>query len=762
MVAAWSWSFSSPVKTQEVSRSDCSARRLREAQPPATEWQLNTAGQSLPCSLVGDVLPAVNRLGPDCEFRGTLRIAPTAGGARGELAGTLEHVDFDALVTEQFPQQLSGEATVVIERAAMEQGRLVEIRGEIRAQKGAIGQSLLAAAQQHLGLQAGVELDDIAPQAAITFDQLAVGFQFSGAWLSLMRIAEPAGGGALLMNAGSPLLAAPEGHAATGASLLRTLVPDSQHQVPATRQTAALVRLLPLPDVLPAASEPPAHTPTRLRLRSRHRSRQFGSRYFDEVFPSLHLALKMPHDPRLQPTCFSAATMLCALGWATGLRGQDQPPPYEFAPPPPASYVPAGFVEMSPVDPAERLAALEREVQKLKESAGSKPANGNGNGPKPSFSMGGQLQIDYLSFGQDTASRDAVGDIQNGSDFRRARLTARGDAFEVVEYAIGFDFALTGRPSFLDVFVGVQRPAARGSFRVGHFFEPYSLERVTQNRYNTFMERSLADTFAPARNLGMMAHNTIGLYEHGTWAVGWFRSLSNDFGDDVGDEGEQAVTGRVTWLPFYDEADNGRSYLHLGAGYSFRGADEGIVMFGTTPEARLAANGEGSVPFFVNTGNIPAEHNQLFGAELAWIRGPFSFQTEFMHVPVKQIGGPELQFQAAYAQVSYFLTGEHRPYMKKFGIHDRVIPFENFFRVATDDGIATGKGAWEVAARWSWIDLDDANIQGGILYDTTLGLNWYLNPYTRVKWEYIRADLTNQSSGHTTTHIVGMRFDIDF
>jgi phosphate-selective porin OprO/OprP len=465
----------------------------------------------------------------------------------------------------------------------------------------------------------------------------------------------------------------------------------------------------------------------------------------------------------------AAAALAGVLGLCIGVRGQEQVQPAEFAAVPfvavpPASYLPAAFVESPATDPLDRLSALEQEVKKLKEGAASRPVNGNGNGngPRPTFSMGGQLRIDYLWFGQDAASRAAVGDIQDGAAFRRARLTARGDAFDVIEYAIGFDFALAGRPSFLDVFVGVKDLPHVGNIRVGHYFEPFSLERVTQNRYNTFMERSLADAFAPARNTGVMAFNTIGPYEHGTWAVGWFRAGGDDFGDDVGDNGEQAVTSRVTWLPYYDEADNGRSYLHLGAGYSFRGADEGVVLFRSTPEARLSANGEGSVPFFVNTGNIPAENNQLFGAELAWIRGPFSFQTEFMHVPVRQIGGPDLQFQAAYAQVSYFLTGEHRPYLKKFGIMDRVIPFENFFRVATDEGVATGRGAWEIAARWSWIDLDDANTQGGILYDVTLGLNWYLNPYTRVKWEYIRADLTNESNGHTTTHIAGMLFEIDF
>jgi phosphate-selective porin OprO/OprP len=409
---------------------------------------------------------------------------------------------------------------------------------------------------------------------------------------------------------------------------------------------------------------------------------------------------------------------------------------------------------------ADRLLALEAEVQKLQNAEARRQAQAP---QRPTFQIGGQLQADYLYFGQDAASQAAVGDIEDGSDFRRARFTARGEAFQVLEYAIGFDFALSGRPSFLDVFVAAHDLPYLGNFRVGHYFEPFSLERLTQNRYNTFMERSLADAFAPARNLGMMAHDTIGDDQRATWAVGWFRGASDDFGDDVGDDGEQAATMRMTWLPFYDEMSGGRGYLHVGGAYSFRDSDEGVLFFRSTPEARLSATGEGTVPFFVNTGNIAAENAQLLGAELAWVHGPLSIQSELMHVPVEQTAGPDLHFRGAYLYVSYFLTGEHRPYLKRFGTHDRVIPFEDFFRVRTEDGsIAHGSGAWEVAVRWSKIDLDDENIAGGTLTDVTIGLNWYLNPYTRVKWEYINADLHQRPNNTSITHIVGMRFDIDF
>ena len=409
---------------------------------------------------------------------------------------------------------------------------------------------------------------------------------------------------------------------------------------------------------------------------------------------------------------------------------------------------------------SDRLAKLEAEVKKLTAADEKRKADA---AKKPTFRIGGQLQTDYLYVGQDATSRAAVGDINDLVGFRRARLTSRGDAFEVVEYALGFDFALPGRPSFLDVFVGVRELPYVGNIRVGHFFEPFSLERLTSNRYHTFMERSLADTFAPARNTGVSVFDTLGEDDRATWSVGWFASDSDNFGDQFTDTGGQAVTGRTTWLPFYHDASSGRAYLHLGTGYSYRTPASGTLSFAAFPEARAGTPTSASVPTFVNTGPIAADSNQLFNAELVWTQGPFSFQSETMYAPVDQSAGEDLQFHAAYAYASCFLTGEHRPYNKQLGTLDRVTPFENFFRVRSCEGpIINGLGAWEVAARWSYLDLSDANIQGGVENNGTLGLNWYLNPYTRVKWEYVLAHLDKPPVGQSDTHFFGMRFDIDF
>ena len=87
------------------------------------------------------------------------------------------------------------------------------------------------------------------------------------------------------------------------------------------------------------------------------------------------------------------------------------------------------------------------------------------------------------------------------------------------------------------MYAGLNVPAI-GRVRVGHFFEPFSLERNTSNRFMTFLERSLLDeAFVPARNLGLLL-NRANAAETLTWAVGGFRTDSDNYGDSVGDDGD--------------------------------------------------------------------------------------------------------------------------------------------------------------------------------------------------------------------------------
>jgi len=80
------------------------------------------------------------------------------------------------------------------------------------------------------------------------------------------------------------------------------------------------------------------------------------------------------------------------------------------------------------------------------------------------------------------------------------------------------------------------------------------------------------------------------------------------------------------------------------------------------------------------------------------------------------------------------LTGEARRYSKNRGTIRRIRPKREF-----RDG-SGGLGAFEIAGRYSYIDLDDQDIDGGRLSTITLGLNWYPSYPTRLSFNVVRAD----------------------
>ena len=454
----------------------------------------------------------------------------------------------------------------------------------------------------------------------------------------------------------------------------------------------------------------------------------------------------------------SLAAMLCAPA-----AGQTPPAPEPSA-------LPDGI--------AAELAALQQQIDALRaEKFGgnqmaprARGADGvPGSHERPSLVLSGQVQGDLVYFGQDPVSQDAVGDLQDGAQFRRVRLVARGKIWKQLEYALGVDFALADQPSYLDNYLEAHDLPWVQNARVGHFFEPFSLERQTQNRNNTFMERSLVDTFAPARNMGAM---TFGWAENerATWQIGTFRTNSDNVGNDSFDSG-QALTMRGTWLPFWDDATDGRSYLHLGVAYSYRDTDNDRVRFRNTPEIRKAqpndspSGNPGTPPFapiFVDTGFIPANSFQLFDPEFALVLGPVSLQSEYAFAIVDQIDGPQLFFNGYMAQLSWFLTGESRPYDRHMGIHTWMDVDDEFFLIRNGRRVSYGLGAWELAARYSSITLNDKNIRGNNMTDFTFGLNWYLNKYTRMKFNYIRAFLQDTAVGNSLTDIWGGRVDFEF
>lgn len=352
--------------------------------------------------------------------------------------------------------------------------------------------------------------------------------------------------------------------------------------------------------------------------------------------------------------------------------------------------------------------------------------------------IGGRIQWDWSYYLADDEIEDTVGSLDDGTEFRRARIYLSGMIHDNIDFKVEFDFA-GGDADFKDVYMGIRNVPYVGNLRFGHFKEPFSIEELTSSNDVTFMERSLVNTLAPSRNAGIMMFDSV-LDDRMTLAAGIFRE-TDDFADgDI--KRDWNATARVTGLPWY--AENGRKLLHVGFAYTHKNYEDDTARFRQRPESHRS-------PRFADTGDFSAEYADIIGVELACVHGSFSLQGEYAQAFVESRTRSDPTFWAASIQAGYFLTGEHRPYQRSTGTFDRVRPLRNF-------GKGGGWGAWELAARYSHLDLNNAHIDGGELRDFSLGLNWYLNPNMRIMCNYVRADLVDDGDAN----IFQARFQVSF
>ncbi|MEM6691622.1 MAG: porin [Planctomycetota bacterium] len=377
----------------------------------------------------------------------------------------------------------------------------------------------------------------------------------------------------------------------------------------------------------------------------------------------------------------------------------------------------------------------------------------------PTARITGFFQADAVWFQQDVANEAAVGEIPDGADFRRARLAAVGEAWDNVSYILEMDFAFPGRPSFMDLWFEIDEVLGNNKLRVGLFRQPFGMEGLTSVKELTFLERSLPFAQLPFRQIGVMLHGHRA-DQLMTWAISGYRFPTDAFGGSLGHAAGYGMSSRLTGL-LLDNQSSG-SLIHLGAAYSYVNPDDEPIQIRSQPEVFVAETGLGvpsgaasSVPPFVDTGILSSADANLFSIELAGSIGSFYTQSEIIYSSISRPDEPSLVFPGFYTYAGYFLTGEKRKYNRKGGVFSRVKPKRSV-------GAERGIGAWEIAFRWSQLDLNDADVRGGRLNNLTTGLNWYVNPYTKFQWNYIHSILDDSTGVESEADIFAMRAQVDF
>ncbi|MCK5361818.1 MAG: porin, partial [Gammaproteobacteria bacterium] len=329
---------------------------------------------------------------------------------------------------------------------------------------------------------------------------------------------------------------------------------------------------------------------------------------------------------------------------------------------------------------------------------------------KFTFAFGGRLQFDAGLFIQDDTK------LGDGTEVRRGRIKLYGTVWSKWDYKLEVNF---------DPDLGV--PITDGWLRysgykpfavtVGHQKVPFSQSSMTSSNWQVFQERALSDAFIDneeqgRRRMGVVlaSHGDMWSYSGGVFSGGL---------DDSNGEDEDIGTGhRIVFAPIAEKtrvAAIGGSVIYR----EFNGRSS--LRFRARPESHLSG------AHLVDTGVLATSQDiVMYNFETTVVAGPFHGQAEYTAAHVWRGGGQDdLDFSGFYVQAGVFLTGESRNYDQKSGKYKRVMPTRKSL------------GAWELAARFSQIDLSSQDLRGGVQRDVTAALNWWANANVMFRLNYV-------------------------
>src|SRR5690606_16220494 len=175
--------------------------------------------------------------------------------------------------------------------------------------------------------------------------------------------------------------------------------------------------------------------------------------------------------------------------------------------------------------------------------------------------------------------------------------------------------------------------------------------------------------------------------------------------------------------------------LHLGLRAAYR---EPATNATVRIDAETTSFSDLSIVDTTPIGNV--DNVTLYGPEAAFAAGPFSVSGEYHRARVDHALGA-LSFDAWHVAATWSPTGESRAaaYDLSEGEFKRLEPTEHF---SPGDAF----GAWELAARYAAIDLNDDFVVGGKEKTISLAATWYLNRTLRVMLDWTRVLETDGST----------------
>ncbi|HYG35034.1 MAG TPA: porin, partial [Clostridia bacterium] len=352
----------------------------------------------------------------------------------------------------------------------------------------------------------------------------------------------------------------------------------------------------------------------------------------------------------------------------------------------------------------------------------------------------GLLQVDSRTFFDD-------GGIA-GNDtllLRRARPILQGTVFKNFDYFFVPDFG-GNNVQIVDAYLNYKfRPELQ--LRAGKFKVPVGLELLQSDTFTFFNERALPTDLVPNRDIGFQLHGDlfggIANYAVGIFnGVGDARSSSNaDFDDN------KAIASRLFFHPFKKSSTEALQGFGIGVGGSYE------EIQGQSTSALPSSSGYATVgqqqffaynPTFASSGTARAivvgedEHWRI-SPQAYYFYGPFGLLGEYVisdQKVTRTVAPPlvsrHLGHSAWQIAGGYVLTGEDASFGSTVVPRIPFNPFEG------------GWGAWQVVARYSQLDIDDATFplfadprtSASSAQEWSFGLNWYWNRNIRLSTSF--------------------------
>ncbi|MBU0903180.1 MAG: porin [Gammaproteobacteria bacterium] len=357
-----------------------------------------------------------------------------------------------------------------------------------------------------------------------------------------------------------------------------------------------------------------------------------------------------------------------------------------------------------------------------------------------SFKINGRLQADADSF---DGFYTKNGNRADETYFRRARLELSGVAFTDWGYTFYRNFSDSASDwQELAIHYNGWKPV---QLSVGRIIPTFGLEEAVSSKWITAIERSAIYDLAPWLNShengeGIRLRTTLGDMFHGE--VGGYRQNGNQ---DEDGQNNTSFVARGVFAPIVQD----KQVLHFGLNYATREVEAG---FDESIKSRLSVRGTTEDSVNGNRGTFGGAKldgtDQAWGAEAAYMMGPFSIQGEYLARTadgdaVANGNDNDLEASGYNVQVAYTLTGESRSYKLDGGKFDKIKPENKQI------------GAWEVFYRYDDITVDETAVapsNAGLLGLTantaeasakthTVGVNWYANEAVKISANYLNTSV---------------------